>query len=401
MTTPPSHQAETFKCPQCSAPRMDYDPSTGGLKCPQCGFAQNITAAQTAIVEHDLKLALNDQDKAKGYGREMKAVVCKSCGATTQYDPTVASGECPFCGSQQVLEQKPDPNLIQPEAVIPFRLTKDQAYDNYKKWLAGGWFRPKNVLQESGATQLQGVYIPFWTFDAHAESDWTAESGQYYYETERYTTTENGKNVTKTRQVQRTRWYPSSGHHADNYDDVLISGSTSGDQNMLQQIYPFDTKQLLPYKSDYLSGWAAEAYRIPLAEAWPKGQLAIQAEERTKCGRLVPGDTYRNLQVSMALSKTTFKHVLLPVFFANYRYNTKLYHFMVNGQTGEVQGQAPIDWVKVAIVVAIAVVLLIAALYVVNVLDQSSSGGLHPVMQWVWIWVEQGVAGLSGGGVFV
>jgi hypothetical protein len=223
------------------------------------------------------------------------------------------------------------------------------------------------------------VYLPFWTFDAHAASDWNAESGNYYYETEHYTTTENGRRVTKTRQVRKVRWYPSSGHHADNYDDVLISGTTSGDQGMLKKIYPFDTTKLSAYKPEYLSGWAAEAYRIPLAESWTQGQNVIRDEERGKCAKQVPGDTHRNLRVRTRLSETTFKHVLLPVFLANYRYNTKLYHFMVNGQTGEVQGQAPIDWVKVAIVVAIVLAILLIALFVFSQLDTSSSSLLVPM----------------------
>jgi endogenous inhibitor of DNA gyrase (YacG/DUF329 family) len=362
---------------------MDYDPATGGLKCPQCGHTQTVAAAQAAVVERDLSTALSDAGKAHGYGREMKAVKCSACGATTQVDPAVASTMCPFCGSPQVLEQKPDPNIIQPEAVVPFQLTSDQAYQHYKKWLGKGFFRPRDVIQRSGAAQIQGVYLPFWTFDAHAESQWNAESGNYYYETERYTTTENGRRVTKTRQVRKVRWYPSSGRRADDYDDVLISGTTSGDQAMLKKVYPFDTTRLTPYKPEYLSGWAAEAYRIPLAEAWSQGQNSIRDQERGKCAKEVPGDTHRNLRVRTQLSETTFKHVLLPVFLANYRYNTRLYHFMVNGQTGEVQGQAPVDWVKVAIVVAIVLALLLVALFVFSQLDSASGLLPLPVAQYV------------------
>jgi hypothetical protein len=352
---------------------MDYDPATGGLKCPQCGYTQAVAAEQKAVEEHDLTLALSDTGKARGYGREMKSVKCSACGAITQVDPTIASTACPFCGSPQVLEQKPDPNILQPESVIPFQLTSDQAYQNYKQWLGKGFFRPRDVLERSGATQIMGVYLPFWTFDAQADSRWTAESGNYYYETERYTTTEDGKTVTKTRQVRKVRWYPSSGAHSDFYDDVLVPGSTSGDQAMLKKIYPFDTKRLIAYQPEYLSGWGAEAYRIPLAEAWQAGQAVMQQEERAKCDRQVPGDTHRNLNVRTWFSKTTYKHVLLPVFLSNYRYNGKLFHFMVNGQTGKVQGQAPIDWVKVIIVVVIAVALLAAAAVILSLLNQGDN----------------------------
>ena len=389
MTDQPAsqYQADTFECPQCGAPRMDYDPATGGLKCPQCGHTQAIAAEQKAVQEQDLTAALSDAGKARGYGREMKSVKCDSCGATTQFDPTVASTVCPFCGSPQVLEQKPDPNTLQPESVVPFQITSDRAYQNYKQWLGRGFFRPRDVLSRSGTVDLAGVYLPFWTFDAYADSRWTAESGDYYYVTEHYTTTENGKTVTKTRQVRKVRWYPTSGAHADTYDDVLVPGTTSGDQAMLRKIQPFDTSRLIPYQPEYLSGWGAEAYRIPLADAWKNGQAIIQSEEYAKCDRQVPGDTHRNLNVRTRFSQTTFKHVLLPVFLANYRYNGKPYHFMVNGQSGEVQGQAPVDWVKVIIVVVIVLILLALAGFAVYLIDQgssaSSSGLLWPAQAWL------------------
>ena len=89
------------------------------------------------------------------------------------------------------------------------------------------------------------------------------------------------------------------------------------------------------------------------------------------------------MNVRTQLSQTTYKHVLLPVFLANYRYNTKLYHFMVNGQTGEVQGQAPIDWIKVAIVVAIVLAILLVVLFVLSQADSGSGESLLPMMQYV------------------
>ncbi len=382
MTTSPaaSPQAETFKCPQCGAPRMDYDPATGGLKCPQCGHTQTLTAAAQAVEEHDLTAALSDAGKARGYGRAMKAIKCSSCGATTQVDPAVVSTACPFCGSAQVLEQSADPNILQPESVIPFQITSDQAYQNYKQWLGKGFFRPRDVLERSGATQMLGVYLPFWTFDAQANSTWTAESGDYYYVTEHYTTTENGKEVSRTRQVRKVRWYPSAGAHADFYDDVLVSGTTSGDQAMLKSLYPFDTARLVAYQPEYLSGWAAEAYRIPLADAWKSGQEIIHAEEYKKCDGQVPGDTHRDLSVRTRYSETTYKHVLLPVFLSNYRYNGKLFHFMVNGQTGRVKGQAPVDWIKVLIVVLIVLLIVGLVAFVVYQLDQGS----HNTQSLVW-----------------
>jgi hypothetical protein len=100
----------------------------------------------------------------------------------------------------------------------------------------------------------------------------------------------------------------------------------------------------------------------------------------------VPGDTHRNLNVRTQLSKSTFKHVLLPVFLANYRYSTRLYHFMVNGQSGEVQGQAPVDWVKVAIVVFIALVILGVIAFFLAQQSGTSSGWLPALTQHAQVW---------------
>jgi hypothetical protein len=202
--------------------------------------------------------------------------------------------------------------------------------------------------------------------------------------------------------VRKVRWSPSSGAHADFYDDVLVPGSTSGDQGMLRKVYPFDTKRLVAYKPEYLSGWAAEAYRIPLAEAWATGQGLIQKDEYAKCDRQVPGDTHRNLNVRTWFSKTTYKHVLLPVFLSNYRYNGKLFQFMVNGQTGKVQGQAPIDWVKVIIVVVIVLFLLALAAVVLGLLSQdgsSSQSWLEPALPVLRAMLAAPLAGAPPGGV--
>ncbi len=234
-----------------------------------------------------------------------------------------------------------------------------------------------------GGQKLNGVYLPFWTFDAHAESDWRAESGDYYTVDETVWVTRDGKHVQETRSVQKVRWYPSSGHHTGHYDDVLVYATQSVDVRILEKIYPFHTQQLLPYNPSYLSGWGAESYRIPLAQAWELGKTIVQREEYNACGREVPGDTHRNLRVSTRLSNLKYKHVLLPVWLASYRYNNKVYRFMINGQSGEVQGQKPISWIKVTLAVAIALIVIGVIAYVVSQSQGSDGGGL--------IWYQQHV----------
>lgn len=378
--------SQTYTCPKCAG-KMNFDAAKGMLSCPFCGHVMPVPGSVETVKEHDLLATLQDESgKAHGYGTEVKAIKCQSCGATVNVPPNVTSTQCPFCGSNQVIEQTPDPKLIQPESVVPFAIDEAAAHRRFRDWLGQGWFHPNDLKALGGGQKLRGVYLPFWTFDAHAESDWRAESGDYYYETEWVTVVRDGKTVQEQRQVQKVRWYPTSGHHTGDYDDVLVYATKSIDVRILQKIYPFDTKKLIGYKPDFLAGWGAESYQIPLAEAWPLGRDIIYSDEYRACGALVPGDTYRNLRVGTNLSQLTYKHVLLPVWVASYRYHDKTYQFMINGQTGRVQGQKPLSAIKVAIAVVVALIIIGALIYLISQAQSGrSSGELLMYQQWAML----------------
>jgi DNA-directed RNA polymerase subunit RPC12/RpoP len=374
-TEPVAAASQTYICPKCAG-KMNFDAASGMLNCPFCGHSMPVPTTTDAVKEHDLLQTLQDESgKAHGYGTDVKAINCKSCGATVNVPANVTSTQCPFCGSNQVIEQKPDPKLIQPESVVPFGVDEATAHRKFRDWLGQGWFHPNDLKALGGGQKLRGVYLPFWTFDAHAESNWRAESGDYYYETEWVTVTRDGKQVREQQQVQKVRWYWTSGHHSGEYDDVLVYATRSINLKILQKIYPYDTQKLLTYKPDFLAGWSAEAYQIPLAEAWPLGRDILYNHEHSACDSLVPGDTHRNLSVSTDLSQLTYKHVLLPVWVASYRYNNKTFQFMINGQTGKVQGEKPISAIKVAIAVVVALIIIGIVLYLISKADANNSSG--------------------------
>ena len=372
---PVAADAQSYICPKCAG-KMNFDAASGMLNCPFCGHSMPVPTTTDAVKEHDLLQTLQDESgKAHGYGTEVKAINCKSCGATVNVPANVTSTQCPFCGSNQVIEQQPDPKLIQPESVVPFAIDDATANRKFRDWLGQGWFHPNDLKALGGGQKLRGVYLPFWTFDAHAESNWRAESGDYYYETEWVTVTRDGKQVREQQQVQKVRWYWTSGHHTGDYDDVLVYATRSINLKILQKIYPYETKKLLTYKPDFLAGWSAESYQIPLSEAWPLGRDILYNHERSACDGLVPGDTHRNLSVSTDLSQLTYKHVLLPVWVASYRYNNKTFQFMINGQTGKVQGEKPISAIKVAIAVVIALIIIGVVVYLISKANANSSSG--------------------------
>ncbi len=114
---------------------------------------------------------------------------------------------------------------------------------------------------------MGGVYVPFWTFSAKVTSQWTADRGWHYYETEVYVETVNGQQVERTRQVQQTRWEPAYGMRRDHFADVLVAPAARSSTELVDKLSSFDTKLLVPYQPEFLAGWRAESYALDLAPA--------------------------------------------------------------------------------------------------------------------------------------
>jgi DNA-directed RNA polymerase subunit RPC12/RpoP len=380
-----NEKAHKFPCPKCGA-EVDFDAEHGTLVCAYCGHRAMVPVTEQDIREHDLESALREMLSAPqemGYGEAKRSLKCESCGAVNTIDANIISTECAFCGSNQVVPQQQVAQVIKPESLLPFQVDRNRAVALFRAWLGRGFFRPNPVkkIAKDAEAKLQGVYLPFWTVDAYTSSWWRAEAGYYYYVTESYRTTdEKGQRVQRTRQVRKTRWEPASGSLQLAFDDTLVPASQSVQQDMVERIYPFDTAALVPYEPAFLSGWGAEAYTVDLRSGWQMAQEIMNAAVRQACAQQVPGDTQRNLEVSTAFSNMTYKHTLFPVWIASYRYRGKVYQFLVNGQTGEVQGEAPISWIKVALVVLLVIAVLVAVFWLLSAGEQEAALNLARVL---------------------
>ena len=206
---------------------------------------------------------------------------------------------------------------------------------------------------------MKGIYLPYWTFDAHIDAQWTAEAGHYYYTTETYT---DNSGRTQTRQVQQIRWESASGHLQHFFDDDLICASVGVHPGLLRGIEPFPTKELVPYDAGFVSGWVVERYQIDLLAAAKAARDAMDAKLQQMCGAQVPGDTYRNLQVQANYSGQTFKHILAPVWLLSYTFGAKAFQAVMNGVTGAVDGEYPKSWVKITLLVLAAIIGLMIVL---------------------------------------
>ena len=184
------------KCPNCGG-TMDFDPESGMLHCPFCDYQEVIPKPDDAP-ETAQELSFADAENKEtncNWGAQKKAVICKSCGAETIYDALDVSSECPYCGSNQVMEAH-DKNTIAPGGVVPFQITNETAGKNFKKWIGNKFFCPKLAKDSAKPEAFKGIYLPYWTFDTDTVSSYVAKVG-FNHETKdgSYTTYKNYKGV--------------------------------------------------------------------------------------------------------------------------------------------------------------------------------------------------------------
>lgn len=333
-----------WPCDSCGA-GLRFAPGQTQLVCNHCGHVQSIAAegpwAQSrALAELDLQQGLRN-DLPGTIMDEVRATTCPSCGALVEFDGAAHATECPFCATPVVAETGSH-RLIKPQALIPFVLSEAEARSAMTAWLGRLWFAPSGLVDYARRGRaMTGMYVPYWTFDAETRSRYRGQRGDHYYQTQTVTVQVNGRAEPRQQQVRHTRWSPASGQVARRFDDVLVMASSSLPQRLGDELTPWDLNTLVAYKPDFLAGFRAEGYTVPLADGYivARARMAgvIQMDVRQDIG----GDEQRIDAVETAHSKETFKHILLPIWIAAYKFNGKSYRFLVNGQTGEVQGERP------------------------------------------------------------
>lgn len=360
---PPVGAMNRFPCPSCGAD-MQFDPKTNGMKCPYCGATAAIPASVAVglaqVTERPLEKYLHiAPERLARLSATAREVTCSGCGSTVTFEPPQVAGDCPFCGAKIVAQPRESDPLLAPEGVLPFSITHKDAAASIRQWISTRWFAPNALKRQAEQNKSQGVYLPFWTYDANTWSQYRGERGEHYYVTESYTDSNGNR---QTRQVQKTRWYPASGSVTHFFDDVLIAASTSIPRERMDALEPWGLENMQPYEPAYLSGFQAQRYQTDLATGFEqaKGVMAnmIQSLVRQDIG----GDEQRIHSIDTRYADLTFKHILLPVYISAYRYQGKVYQVIVNARTGEVQGERPYSVWKITFLV-LTILTIIAIIY--------------------------------------
>lgn len=352
---------ERFPCHQCGG-ILKYAPGTQNQNCEYCGFENHIELRAGIIHEYDLEEALYKLSLPQTTV-PVQQIHCDECGATFQFESSVHAGECPFCGTPIVsatTQSKP----IQPKSLLPFNINQSSAQSQFKHWLNKLWFAP-NALKKFARsdTKLTGVYLPFWTFDSDTVTQYQGERGDIYYVNRTVQVMRGKRLVTENRRVAKIRWTPVSGRVKRFFDDVLVGASRSLPRKIVDALQPWDLEQLIPYDENYLSGFRSEYYQIGLDEGFDAAKQVMDSEIYRDVAYDIGGNHQRIHARQTRHNDNSYKHCLLPVWSAAFRYQGKSYRFIINGRTGKVQGERPYSKWKIGFTALAALLLVGSVVY--------------------------------------
>ncbi|MBN1148491.1 MAG: hypothetical protein JXA78_14630 [Anaerolineales bacterium] len=343
--TDPHKEIVEFKCPQCGATTA-YSASDGGLTCSHCGYyeAPHKAAVGKRATEFEFTIETM-QRSAQGWGEGRKEMSCQNCGAQISIPLDHLTHTCAFCGSNKVIQRQAPQDILRPRFVIPFKIEPGACQGIVKGWLTSSWMTPSGLRDISNLANFTGIYLPYWTFDAVTTADWKAEVGRQ--ETRRYF--ENGE--WKARPVTVWRW--ESGRVRLEIDDLVVPGAARLSAVLMERIKDFDLRDLAPYEPKYLAGLQAQSFDIPLEKAWNQGRGQMREQTRLACLGQASTSQVRNFSMNLDFADESWRYILAPIYLAAYTYDRQPFQVMINGQTGEISGQRPVDWTKVWLVIAL------------------------------------------------
>lgn len=330
-------------CPSCGGP-LAFDPTIQAAGCRACGNAESIRPAPVqGGAAHDFTLeALARRDR--GWGTERSTLRCTQCGAEIDVELGTIATSCTFCASHQVERVSGVADAIRPEWVLPFQLPADELGRRVQAWLGKGWMHPGELRRQARVDRFVGVYLPYWLFDARTAATYQCQVG-----TDRQVTYTDGSGNRRTE--TQTSWSSRTGKGDWGWRNVPVPGTSRLPAVLLSRVQAvFDFSGLVAYDPSVLVGFQAKAYDVTLPDAWESGRARIrdqarQACERDACGS--DGDHVRNMTMTASLSEETWRYALLPVYVSAYTFRGRTFRVLVNGQTGELQGQKPVVWWRI------------------------------------------------------
>lgn len=341
--------AQSYQCPHCGG-KMVFQTDVYRLTCQYCGYMQSGEVPPAAKDQEQVMDFVLPTTRAHLWAASQQRVTCGACGAVTLLPAGQTADHCPYCGSNRFVRSAEIGELIDPQSICLMRLDAQAAAKFAHQWLGKGWLSPDDLAHSK--VKLEPAYYPFWAFSGTLELPWSCEvnEGSRKY----------------------PHWVARSGSEFQFFDDILVSGLRSMSAELTKSIEPFNLKELIEFKPDYLAGWTALTYDYPMSDASLRArERVLRRMHRSLYNVVEPGREKRNLEGRGGnWSGLTFKHVLLPLWVGAYQHKGKLYRVIVNGQTGKVGGNKPTDKSKAIILSVGGILILIVILVIIYLLWQ-------------------------------
>jgi ribosomal protein S27E len=360
-----------FKCPGCGATTA-YSVEAGKLFCRHCGYSEDPQGKRVGRTADTFEFIVETVERSQqGWGDARKELACRRCGGVVSTPPDALAFTCPFCESNKVLYREPLEDVLRPRFLLPFKIDPQSCRQIAHQWLGDSWMLPEELRHAASrhgpATKFHALYIPYWTFEAVANAAWKAQvahrTTEYYYE------------KGERKQRERVTWRNESGKVQKHFQDLLVPGSTHVNLAALGRIDAYNLHELVLYEPRYLAGMQAQAYDLPLDQAWEAGRHVMREQTRSACLDRTSSSEVRNFSMTLDFYEEKWRYILAPLYTSAYHYNNQTYQILINGQNGKIAGPRPVDWKKVW--QAVAMLLLPGVLLsLVGLLMPSGDAGL-------------------------
>lgn len=341
-----------FKCKSCGG-NLIFSPKEQALSCPHCRSISTFDIDKNVVK----KPYIQDFDNQPVLESGISSLTCTSCGAHMNMLNGEISGQCPFCGTGNII-LKEDIKGLKPDECIPFTIEAADAESSFKKWIKKKWFVPNDLKKQAKADNTKGIYSPCYAFNAQSYSTYSGVLGKHYT-----TYVGTGKN---RRAVIRTRFFNISGDINKDFIDVMTECSPHFDQKVLDKLRPFSLDKRAVYDKSFLSGFSADSYDKDLNTGWKDSAQKMDKELKTAILSKYSYDVVQSLNVNTKYSNILYSYMLLPVYTSGFKYNQKIYNFFVNGNTGRTFGAVPRSPVKIFFAVLFAIALIVATLLLIQ-----------------------------------
>lgn len=323
--------ASKYECTGCGA-ELEFDPDHKTWTCPYCGSVYTQSDMDKAYGKSKGKRTVG-QDVAASYQSDAQTIecTCPTCGAVNTISERTYATNCSFCKSPILLEDHI--NAVCPDGIMPFAVTKETAAQTLQDWYKKRWFLPKDFRKPENLQNITGYYVPYWIIscEAHTELEGTGqcsdswESGNYRYTETKYYRFRRAANIP----IQH----------------LPCNASDHFNTTLLEAIEPFPYSKLEVFSKHYLNGYQASSYDRPVLTAYSdmKDRVSDSCKNILKNDAMHSYTSIHYTYQSIGLQRDHYNYVLLPVWSLDYKYGNTSYRFFINGQTGELAGQAPVS----------------------------------------------------------